>query len=104
MKPADTRVVYPERLADLPAEQVPALLVELAALQTALAARLAAAPGPVSESDRLVDVDEAAAMLGGVSRDFLYRSPAAKAFRVRVGGRVLFSRERLQAYIKRRAG
>ena len=97
---------HPERVHDVPAEALPGVLIELAALQSAIAARVASQASPLAptEPDRLVDVEAAAVMLGGVSEDFLYRSPAARSFRVKVGGRVLFSAARIQQYIRRRAG
>ena len=97
-------LAHPERVAELAPEAIPPLLVELAGLHTALAARLATAATAESPApDRLLPVDDAAALLS-VSSDFLYRSPAAKALRVRVGGRVLFSSVAIQQYIRRRTG
>jgi predicted DNA-binding transcriptional regulator AlpA len=92
-------------VAELPVEALPALLVELAALQSAIAARMAQAPAqaPESAEDRLLDVDQAAEVLG-VSKDVLYSSPTLKTARVKIGGRVLFSSNRIQAYIARQAG
>ncbi len=103
-----TLIGHPERVSDVPIEALPGVLIELAALQSAIAARVASQASPLTaaaaEPDRLVNVEAAAAMLGGVSEDFLYRSPAARPFRVKVGGRVLFSSVGIQQYIRRRAG
>src|SRR5262245_11196938 len=94
-----------DAVAQLPDEALPAALAEASAVVAAIAARLAQRPAlaPVEAEDRLLDVDQAAEVLG-VSRDMLYHSPTLKALRVRVGGRVLFSSRRVQAYISRRAG
>jgi hypothetical protein len=95
-----------EEIQELPASTLPALLVQLAAVQMAIAARLAEA-GVVRHQapadDRLLDVEEAAQVLG-LSKDFLYSSPTLKSLRVKVGSRVLFSSRRLQHYIERQAG
>jgi hypothetical protein len=98
-------VGHPERVHDMPLDALLAILIELAGLQCAIAARVASQTTiPTAEPDRLVNVEAAAAVLGGVSEDFLYRSPAARSFRVKVGGRVLFSAAGIQQYIRRRAG
>jgi hypothetical protein len=110
MTPSDqlaTLLGHPERVAAVPLEAMPALLLEIAGLHSALAARLASATatkGAIQEADRLLPAEEASAMLGGVSKDFRYRSPAARSLRVRLGGRVLFSYAKVQAYIDRRVG
>lgn len=98
---------HPERAAQIPVEAMPALLLEIAGLHSTLAARLASLTPPggaIDGADRLLPAEEASSMLGGVSKDFLYRSPAARSLRVRLGGRVLFSYLKVQAYIARRAG
>jgi hypothetical protein len=101
-------VGHPERVLDVPAEALAAVLIELAALQSAIAARVASGASTAAldrpgESDRLVDVEEASRLLG-VSADFLYSSSVVRSLRVRVGGRVLFSYRRIQDYIRRHAG
>lgn len=101
-------VGHPERALEVPPEALPALLVELASLQSAIAARVASGvslgiPDTPTEPDRLLAVEEAARLLS-VSPDFLYSSPAVKPLRVRVGGCVRFSHQRIQAYISRHAG
>jgi hypothetical protein len=54
----------PAAIATVPQEHLPALLAHLAALQAAVAARLAATPPPppppIGEADTLLDVNEAA--------------------------------------------
>src|SRR5262249_13024573 len=65
----------PTRVNDLPAPVISGLLMQVAALQSALAARsiqLAVEPPP--PEDRLLTVDEAAALLG-VTVDWLRRRP-----------------------------
>ncbi len=60
-------VTDPTRAVDLPAQHVPALLLQLAAAQTALAARLVSAPTLTPSSprvDELVDVAQAATLTG----------------------------------------
>jgi predicted DNA-binding transcriptional regulator AlpA len=87
-------------VANMAAEQLPALLVEVAALQgqlaavsNALSARLLAdaaagcAPRPAG-LEHLLDVEEAAARLG-MSTDWLYRHARQLPFTRRVGRRAL---------------
>jgi hypothetical protein len=99
----------PERAAEIPPAQVPALLAQLAAVQLALAARLSAAAGnghagtAPSGPDRNVGVQEAAGLLG-VSPAYLYRKAAALPFTVRIGRRLLFSVEGLERWNRRRQG
>ena len=100
-------VADPTRIADVDAATARMILPQLTALASAVAAKLPVAPeaGAALEGpDRLMDVKEAAAMLGGVSEDFLYRSPAVRGLRVRIGGRVMFSYCKVQAFIARRLG
>ena len=99
---------HPERALDVPPEALPAILIELACIQSAIAARVGSgvplgAPDAPTEPDRLLAVEEAARLLS-VSPDFLYSSPVVKSLRVRVGGCVRFSHRRIQAYIGRHAG
>lgn len=84
-------------------EEVPVLLTQLAALQTALVARLLIANKAQVESteDRLLTIDEAASRLS-VSRDFLYRRAKALPFVVRQGRLLRFSSEGLARYIRKR--
>jgi hypothetical protein len=101
-------VGHPERVQEVPPEALPSILLELAAIHSALAARIVGSsrmtPQDTStDLDRLVDVTKASEMLG-VSADFLYTSPAVRSLRVRVGSRVMFSQRKIQDYIRRRAG
>jgi predicted DNA-binding transcriptional regulator AlpA len=93
----------PARVREIPADEVPPLLVRLTLLAAALASCMPQGYREPLEPDRLMAASEAASMLG-VSRDTLYRSPALKPLRVKVGSRVLFSYRQAQAFIHRRAG
>src|SRR5262245_36764102 len=69
----------PSRVARMPVHEVPALLTQLASVQTrlaavegAVAARLLAARAPQAEPDRLLTADQAADRLG-VTKDWLRR-------------------------------
>jgi hypothetical protein len=69
----------PGRVARVPVHQLPALLTQLASVQTrlaavegAVAARLLDAGTPEAQPDRLLTADEAAARLG-VTKDWLRR-------------------------------
>jgi predicted DNA-binding transcriptional regulator AlpA len=87
-------------VAGLPADRLPGVLVEIAALQTQLAAashaisaRLLAAPATElgarsGEASCLLGIKEAAARLG-VSSDWLYRHARQLPFTRRVGRRAL---------------
>jgi excisionase family DNA binding protein len=90
----------PTRCADLPLETVPVVLMQIAsgltrltALQDALAARMAQAPGAARNrghqgADRLLSVREAAERLG-MSPDWVYRHAKQLPFTRRVGRRAL---------------
>ena len=89
------------------AEDLPAVALYLAALQSRIAARsLAAAPRPVAVSrngpEALLDVREAAARLG-VSEDWVYRHAPKLPFTRRVGRRaVRFDPEVLARWVATR--
>jgi predicted DNA-binding transcriptional regulator AlpA len=98
----------PARAAQVPAELVPGLLAQCAAIQGALAARLAALALPVGPSverpDELLTVDVAAARLG-TTADWLYRRVRKLPFAVRVGSRqIRFSARGIAQYIRQREG
>jgi excisionase family DNA binding protein len=95
-----------DHLAELPASQVSALLCQVAAVQTALAARLVRAleigdPAGAGDRDRLLTVAEAAERLA-CSKDWLYRHRLP--FAVRNGRQLRFSADGLDRYIRTRAG
>lgn len=80
--------------ANLPAEQIPAMLARLAALQGALAARLLMNGNGTghqsAHEDRLLDVAQAAERLS-MSKNFLYRNSKTLPFAVRKGRMLRFS-------------
>ena len=95
-------VADPARARDLAATAAPAILAQLAAAQSAIAARLATEP--INADDRLLTVDEAAAALH-VSPDWLYRSDAARPLRVPLSAGVIrFSSKAIQRMIERQRG
>jgi predicted DNA-binding transcriptional regulator AlpA len=98
----------PTHVAHVPLQAIPALLCQLAGLQSALLARLltnstlpsSQAPDP----DGLLDVAETAQRLG-TSKDWLYRHADQLPFTVRLGPRQLrFSAQGLAQYIRKRQG
>ncbi len=98
----------PARGAEMPPEAIPALLAHLAALQSALTARLLAASTGNGQpeargEDRLLSVPEAAQKFG-VSEDWLYRKASKLPFTVRLGSRLRFSERGIERYIRQRQG
>ena len=92
----------------VPVEQIPAVIVQLGALQQRLAARWmderSAQAAELDGGDTLLRVDDAAARLG-TSRDWLYRHAAQLPFTVRAGRRQLrFSSGGIDRYIRQRQG
>jgi len=83
----------------LPADQLPHLIGQLAAAQALAFSRLAA-PAPVAQSDELITVEEATAMLG-MSAEYVYRNSKTLPFVRRVGRSVRCSKAGIQAYIRR---
>ena len=101
-------VADPAKIAAIPAPAILAVLCQLAAVQSALAARLLHELTPPSghdqEGDVLLDVGEAAERLG-TSKDWLYRHAKNLPFTVSVGPRQLrFSARGLARYIRSRQG
>jgi excisionase family DNA binding protein len=89
----------PARVADAPIEALAALLVQLAAVQAAIAARLAAGLHRDDGPDRLLTVKQAAPALG-MSEDWLYRNADRLPFTRRTGPRtVRFSEKALKRYL-----
>jgi len=86
----------PERVVDVPMSAVPSLIVQAAALQAALAARLAEMSMPAgqpaiaepSEAERLLTPPEAAALLG-VTVPWLYRHAGRLPFARRLSRKAL---------------
>jgi hypothetical protein len=91
-----------EAIDQAPVEELPALIAELAALQTRAAMRLRRDPAPATEEDQLLTIAEAAARLK-LSKDWLRRRPDLP-FVVKLSeGVVRYSRRRLDAYLARHA-
>jgi hypothetical protein len=100
-------VEHPERVADVPAAEIPVLLTRLATITAALAARMTvndfAKHAERSEPDELLTLDQAAARLK-TSTDFLRRSPAMKPLRVRLAREIRISSRAIERYIRQAAG
>jgi excisionase family DNA binding protein len=105
----------PAKIVDLRPEVIPVLMAqvaaiqgEYAAIQSSLTARLVSqgsrAPHYTSETDKLLNVKQAADLLG-CSTDYLYRHPARyRQLEVRDGGAVRFSKRAIDEYIRRNTG
>ncbi len=96
---------HPERVEDVPVAAVPAVLVELAGVQSALAARLAAGTPleATSGDESLLKIAEAAKRLG-VSPTWLYRRAKRLPFVVRLDGHLRFSALGIDRYLRARQG
>ena len=97
---------HPEALAKIPTEQIPALLLEISSLQSALAASLlngAETTGTQGNGDKLLEVKEAAAKLA-VTEDWLYRKGNRLPFVVHLGRNIRFSEAGIEKYIRQRTG
>ncbi len=95
-----------EGLAKIPREQIPAVLLEIASIQGALAASLldgAEQHSAQGNGDKLLEVKEAAAKLG-MTEDWLYRKGDKLPFVVRMGRNIRFSEQGIEKYIRQRAG
>ncbi len=88
-----------ERLLKLPLETVPALMAQIAAAQSTLAARLLSAENKAELNDELLDAAGAAEKLG-VSKDWLYTRTHTLPFVVRLGRKVRFSLRGIEKYVK----
>jgi hypothetical protein len=102
-------IADPARVGDIDVASLPSLLAQLTTAAAVVAARLSAvgpakaeSPAP-SASDRLLTAKEASVVLN-LSTDFLYKSEAAKTFRVRFGSEVRFSHAGIQRFIERHRG
>jgi len=101
----DAIAADPKRAACLPHNVIAALLLKVAAVESALATALLDPDNPVTDvtapidGDRLLVIEEAAAKLG-VTRDFLYRRKDLP-FRVGVAvGQVRFSLKGIEKFIR----
>jgi predicted DNA-binding transcriptional regulator AlpA len=96
-----------QEIHDLGPTEIPAFLSQVAALQSALAARLLSVQEhhqSRSAEDRLLTVEEAASRLG-TSEDWLYRHAPKLPFTVRLAPRQLrFSSQGIAKYLQRRQG
>lgn len=101
------QLVNKESLDNIPADRIPAALVQLAAAQAQLAARLLAPNNDTNQqefsSGKLLKVVEAAHRMG-CSKDWLYRNSKALSFTVRVGRSLKFSESGLEKWIRSRSG
>jgi predicted DNA-binding transcriptional regulator AlpA len=84
---------HPERVGEVPAAELPAIVLRLAALQSAVAARLTAeatsAPAASEQApEKLLDVRQAAERVG-MSADWLYRHKDKLPFTRLVGTRTV---------------
>jgi predicted DNA-binding transcriptional regulator AlpA len=98
----------PAAVANVPPQAIPALLCQLAALQSALLSRLLSESTPLAiqaaDPDGLLGVAETAQRMG-TSKDWLYRHADELPFTVRLGPRQLrFSAHGLAQYIRKRQG
>ena len=94
-------VSAPELIGELPRDIIPALLMELAALQLSLAASLENSyrPDVGMPRDHLLTVEQAAGQLS-VSRDWLYRHSRSLPFVVRQGRLCRFSTKGIDEYLR----
>ena len=97
-------------LEEIPADKIPAVLSQLAAAQSMLAARLMqngnsahAQTQTTNAGGRLLTAAEAAAK-AGVSRDWFYRRSDKLPFAVRLGRSLRFSEAGLDKWIRSRSG
>src|SRR5437867_2943362 len=95
----------PAKVARVPPTRIPALLSQLSAVQSAMAARLISADRdePTSTEDTLLTVDQAAERLG-VSKDWLFRRSRTLPFVVRLGRHLRFSNRGIDRYLRHRTG
>src|SRR5215510_10332505 len=95
----------PSKLADVPTGRIPALLSQLSAVQSAMAARLVSADRDdvASTEDALLTVAQAADRLG-VSKDWLFRRSRTLPFVVRLGRHLRFSNRGIDRYLRSRTG
>jgi len=94
---------------ELPLEEIPALMIKLAAVQSSLSARLLG-QGPLdrdndngnSDAGQLLNVTEAAAQLN-VSTQWLYRNARKLPFAIKLGPKQLrFSASGIAKYVRTR--
>ena len=86
-------------LAELPREQLLALIGELESIKAEALARFVAPLQAPQNHDELVDIAEASQRLG-MSRDYLYRHRNQFSFTRRQGRKVLFSAQGIERHIQ----
>src|SRR5439155_5214872 len=98
-------VADPALIATVAPSRIAALLSQLSALQSAMAARLISADRDetVASEDTLLTVDQAAERLG-VSKDWLFRRSRTRPFVVRLGRHLRFSNRGIDRYLRTRTG
>jgi predicted DNA-binding transcriptional regulator AlpA len=99
--PVDPAALLPsvDVVATLPADRLPAFVLQLAALQGAVAARLAGELRQDDGQDRLLTVKQTARILG-MSEDWLYRNADRLPFTRRTGRRTIrFSEQGLKRHL-----
>ncbi len=111
MTSIDGLLEQPDRVSEVPAGEVPGLLVRLGALLAALAARQAASASngnkvlqvePTNNRDRNLNVDEAAEMLG-MKKSWLYRHSGTLPFTRRLSRRAIrFSERGIRRWLETR--
>ena len=111
MTSIDGLLEQPERVSEVPADEVPGLLVRLGALLAALAARQAASASngnkvlqvePTDNRDRNLTADEAAKMLG-MKKSWLYRHSGEFPFTRRLSRKALrFSEKGIRRWLETR--
>jgi excisionase family DNA binding protein len=84
---------------NLPREELPRLLGDLAEISATASARLSISVTETQE-DELLDVDETARRMG-VSKDYLYRHQGKFRFTRRIGRKLLFSSVGLGKFLAR---
>jgi hypothetical protein len=84
-------------IENLERTQLPALLGELAEVNAIALARLAAPVAP-AQPDEWLDIEQASKHLR-VEKDFLYER--SKLLGKKAGGKLLFSRKRLDAFVEK---
>ena len=111
MTSIDGLLKHPNRVSEVPAGEVPELLVRLGALLAALAARQAASASngnkvlqvePTNNRDRNLTADEAAKMLG-MKKSWLYRHSGKLPFTRRLSRRAIrFSEKGIRRWLETR--
>ena len=101
MKQVDLVLPDPAEVSD---ENIAPMLSQLAAMQTALAARLLVRTSDnESREDRLLTIDQAATRLR-TSKDWLYRNSARLPFAIRIGRNLRFRERGMEQWIMGRTG